>query len=258
MELILINQTKLKIMLTAPDMTHYELFPDQLEQMACTDPHTRAAFRHIFDDAEAQIGFHTAGEKLLVQMFTSKCGGCEIFVTRLLPDDQPKAEEAFGDESPELPLTPGEEALIKRVLSHEDDVPRDADTRKGRSETMSDIESKAFHTARGKDGSLTGAPLWQQVFLSVDTLDTLLSVCARLLTTGYTGVSHAYIDEDRTPAKYHLYLEVPDGIFYSLPEEYAFLKEYGEVSRQKHVQLYLSEHGRLLCRDNAVQILGVL
>ncbi len=258
MELIMINQTKLKIMLTAPDMTYYELVPDKLEHMTCTDQHTRAAFRHIFNDAEAQTGFHTAGEKLLVQMFTSKCGGCEIFVTKLAPDDIPKADDPLCDESLELPLTPGEEALIKRVLRNDDHAPWDGDTRKGRSGTMSDIESKAFQASRGQDGRLSGNTALQRLILSMDTLDILLSVCARLLAAGYTGISRAYIDEDRTPAKYHLYLEVPDGVFYSLPEEYAFLKEYGEVSRHKHVQLYLSEHGRVLCGDRAVETLGIL
>jgi len=85
MELIVIGENRLKIMLTGEDMAHYDLTdPDSAEQGALgVSPHTRKALRHIFADANTQIGFDTEGERLLVQLYTSKGGGCEIFVTKL-------------------------------------------------------------------------------------------------------------------------------------------------------------------------------
>ncbi|MBQ9781186.1 MAG: adaptor protein MecA [Clostridia bacterium] len=253
MELILINQTKLKIMLTAPDMMHYALLPEKLEHMTCTDRETRSAFRHIFDDAEAQIGFHTSGERLLVQMFTSKCGGCEIFVTRLENNTQ-MPNGADNTDACCSGLSAGEEDLIRRVLESDEEISEE-DSWEGGEE---DMGLYGENISRSQDTAFSRETSLRRVILTVDTLDILLSVCARLRGMGYTGVSRAYIEEDRAPAKYHLYLEVPDGIFYQLPESFAFLKEYGDVSRNRNTELYLTEHSKLLCDCKAVEILGGL
>ncbi len=102
MELIVIDETKLKIMLTAPDMHHYDL---RAERMSTADEQTRAAFRHIFDDARTRIGFDTEGERLFVQLYASRSGGCEIFVTKL------------GLSDPPTPLDPADEALLARLYA---------------------------------------------------------------------------------------------------------------------------------------------
>lgn len=80
MELIVIGENRLKIMLTGEDMAHYELGDPYTEEIA---PHTREVLRHIFADAHAEVGFDTEGERLFVQLYASKGGGCEIFVTKL-------------------------------------------------------------------------------------------------------------------------------------------------------------------------------
>ena len=85
MELIVIGESRLKIMLTGEDMARY-----RLEEPAASGqggdtvtPHTREVLRHIFADAREEIGFDTEGERLFVQLYASKGGGCEIFVTKL-------------------------------------------------------------------------------------------------------------------------------------------------------------------------------
>jgi negative regulator of genetic competence, sporulation and motility len=85
MELIVIGESRLKIMLTGEDMARYELTePDPTGQNANSiTPHTREVLRHIFADAHSEIGFDTEGERLFVQLYASKGGGCEIFVTKL-------------------------------------------------------------------------------------------------------------------------------------------------------------------------------
>ncbi len=248
MELIMINQTKLKIMLTPPDMAHYALFPDRLEDIGCNDPTTRAAFRHIFEDAEAQTGFHTSGERLLVQTFTSKCGGCEIFLTKL------SAEESMSTPT-DSRLTAGETALLRRVLADEED--EDEILWEGGDHLLQSHENRHTSSEQAVDFRHHDAPL-RRVILTVDSFSTLLSVCRRLYLMGYEEKSHVYIEEGRTPCVYHLHLEVPDGIFYQLPEQYAFLKEYGIVSRNKYTALYLFEHGRLFRENDAVAVLGRL
>lgn len=255
MELILIDQTKLKIMLTAPDLLHYELIPDELEHMSCTDRHIRAAFRHIFNDAEAQTGFHTEGERLLVQMFTSKCGGCEIFVTKLGTTVPIQGDSIGSASSDAAALTPGEEALIRQALSCEDEPLQEEMPEAGDIMCDTQHDTPFFHE---REGLLPQETALRRVILTVSDIKTLLAVCKRLLATGYTGHSRAYIDENRTPTAFCLCLEVPDGIFYLLPEAYAFLREYGDVSKHRFSELYLTEYGRVLCADKAVETLGPL
>ena len=177
-------------------------------------------------------------------MFTSKCGGCEIFVTRL--EDVPKPEHTVD------PLTPGEEALIRRVLCHCDAEDASPDAHDGE-QTMDDL-------SLSKHANMTRHSVVEtrRIILSVTDLSVLLSVCARLQKIGYQEKSFAYIDESNHLPAFHLLLEVPDGIFYLLPENYAFLKEYGEVTRPKNTDLYLKEHARILCAERAVEVLGDL
>ena len=80
MELLVISESKLKIMLTAPDMIKYDLTSPPTNSLSL---HDREVLRHLFRDAKAEIGFDTEGARLFVQLYSSKEGGCEIFVTKL-------------------------------------------------------------------------------------------------------------------------------------------------------------------------------
>ncbi len=80
MELILISDSKLKIMLSQKDMTKYAL---RIEDIDYDNTETRRAFWNILDEAKHKTGFDAARERIFVQVFPSRCGGCEIFVTKL-------------------------------------------------------------------------------------------------------------------------------------------------------------------------------
>ena len=80
MELIRINDKKLKIMLSSLDMKNYAL---DSSGMSCETEETRKAFRSILHDAGVRGGFDTSSEKIFIQMYPSREGGCEMFVTRL-------------------------------------------------------------------------------------------------------------------------------------------------------------------------------
>ncbi len=80
MELIRISDSKLKVMLSADDMRQYDLDCDSLDYDSTK---ARRAFWSILDDAHERTGFDAADGKMYVQMYPSKCGGCELFVTRL-------------------------------------------------------------------------------------------------------------------------------------------------------------------------------
>ena len=79
MELLLINEHKLKIMLTAKDMDSYGLTKERFDY---SNTETRKALWDIFDYAKYQTGFDAASDKIYIQVFTSEYGGCEMFVTK--------------------------------------------------------------------------------------------------------------------------------------------------------------------------------
>ena len=83
MELILISEEKLKIILTKEDMDAYSLRGEEADY---DDTHTRRALWSILDDAKKQSGFDAAASRVCLQLFPSRTGGCELYVTRLRAD----------------------------------------------------------------------------------------------------------------------------------------------------------------------------
>ncbi len=59
------------------------------------DVMTRSAFREILSDIKQESGFDAKEDKVYIQMYPSKQGGCELFVTKiglLLSEDLPSFE----------------------------------------------------------------------------------------------------------------------------------------------------------------------
>ena len=103
MELIRINASRLKIMLTPMDMCHFELDAESLGDDSGKMPR---AFRLLLKEIGQQIDFDTDGKGLSVQYFPSREGGCEMFVSRL-SGDSAEVEEA----NLHLPVRTGKETL---------------------------------------------------------------------------------------------------------------------------------------------------
>lgn len=81
MELILINESKLKVMLTAADMCRYSITCDTINY---DNTETRRAFWNILDEAKHKTGFDAASDKVFIQVYPSRGGGCEMYVTKVL------------------------------------------------------------------------------------------------------------------------------------------------------------------------------
>ena len=80
MEFLLIGETKLKIVVSDEEMKKYGF------SAASSDTGgqgLRRAFWRVLDIAKAEVGFDPAGDKVLIQYYPIKSGGCEIFVTKL-------------------------------------------------------------------------------------------------------------------------------------------------------------------------------
>ncbi len=79
MELLLITATRLKIVMSNEDMEKYEITCDNLDY---GDTETKRVIRSILDEARQKVGFDAKGKHVFVQVFPSKDGGCEMYVTK--------------------------------------------------------------------------------------------------------------------------------------------------------------------------------
>ena len=80
MEIIMISDSKIKVMLSADDLKGFDLDTASLDY---SNTETKRMFWDILSRAKHSIGFDTDGHRVLVQLYPSRCGGCEMFVTRL-------------------------------------------------------------------------------------------------------------------------------------------------------------------------------
>ncbi len=80
MELIQIGENALKVMLTKEDMAYYAI---EFERLDYENTETRRAIWSILDEAQRTLGFEAARDRLYIQAFRDKGGGCELFVRRM-------------------------------------------------------------------------------------------------------------------------------------------------------------------------------
>ena len=141
MELILISNSKLKIMLSAEDMKKYNIECDGGSAL-------RQGFKPVLERAHDDCGFDIESGRLLVQVFPSRGGGCEMFVTRVALTGTESAVDAsvcifdsmqamislcrvlhgrgFGRESEAYALPEGAFALILPEFDRDERLPLEA------------------------------------------------------------------------------------------------------------------------------------
>ena len=79
MEWIKISQNKIKVMLTAEDAARYAL-PSCRSQ---GETLTKKAFRAILQDMRSEADFDATEDKVYVQLYPSRTGGFELFITKM-------------------------------------------------------------------------------------------------------------------------------------------------------------------------------
>lgn len=237
MELILISNTKLKIMLNESDMQKYHIGSDS----DCAEISTRKAIRTLLECARDQIGFNTDGEEIFVQLYTSKHGGCELFVTKcnveskadeiverikspIIPDGAPRERRQRKPSA--LPDKPAEErALPRPAEAHENKLPKPREDRRSR------------------------------IAFSFSNISDLLDVCKILAASEINPESRAYADEE---GNFYLLLLNTGMSAYSRLDRLTFIQEYGKRENPDCLISYISEHGKTICQGNAVETLGQL
>lgn len=154
MDLIKISDSKLKIMLTSVDMTHYDLHNDSV---SFADVHVRRVLRRLLSDAREKTGFDGDMARLYVQMYPCTDGGCELFISKLEED----GDAAKADADTSLPITgPSLPAPSTRVRA---------------------LRSTERH---GRDTCA----------YSFESLSDVIGVCKRLQSVAFPGKSNLYTD----------------------------------------------------------------
>lgn len=80
MEIIMISENKLKLMLTRQELEEFDL---EAEELDYSKTETKRMFWDILNRLKHNVGFQTDGCRVLVQLFPSKDGGCEMFITKI-------------------------------------------------------------------------------------------------------------------------------------------------------------------------------
>lgn len=80
MEFLLIGESKIKIVLNREEAEKYRLDTASAD---VSGPGARRIFWRILEEAKREVGFDPAGDKVLIQLYPLKNGGCELFVTKL-------------------------------------------------------------------------------------------------------------------------------------------------------------------------------
>lgn len=187
MELIMINETQLKVM----------LMPEEMDGLMIQDSReTKQALRLILQKAKSKCGFDATNSRVYVQMYPGCRGGCELYVT---------------------------------IMEKREEIPK-MRTGSTITEYRKYEPEKRYYSGH--------------IIYGFRELSQLLSTCACLRTSGYTGISSAWQD--------------PSGGFYlSLDRETFFAGEHFGKLCPSSMYYYINEHCRLLC-PNAVPILGEL
>ena len=108
MEYIPINEAKLKVILESADLVRWDIRAEDLDY---SNPEAKFVFEDILQHAKDAFGFDTSGYKILLQLFPSKDGSCELFITRLSARSSGISSEAL--------LRPSESAAYSfERLSH--------------------------------------------------------------------------------------------------------------------------------------------
>ncbi len=84
LDFLLVSDRKLKVTLTKEDA---EALNFSVADADYDTAENRRTFRKILDEAKDAVGFSSKGDKILIQFYPSRDGGCEIFITRLAPLD---------------------------------------------------------------------------------------------------------------------------------------------------------------------------
>lgn len=103
----MINSEKIKIMLTREDMTRYDI---RTYSLGHTGSAVKEAFSKVLSDVKENTGFDALTSKTILQIYPSRDGGCEVYVTRLTEDED---KNVSGDSKKDVIRSGGNEKTVR-------------------------------------------------------------------------------------------------------------------------------------------------
>jgi len=153
MEMILISTNKLKIILSQAELESFDLTVDMLDY---GNTETKKMLWDLLAKAKHSIGFDPDGYRVFVQLYPSKDGSCELFVTKMVTSDKAICDRFYSDS-------------IKCEESDTDEYENEYDS-------YEDIDNQKT-----------------TVVFAMDSLGALCDACRRLVKVPFSGKSSIYI-----------------------------------------------------------------
>lgn len=218
---IKISETKIKVILSADDMTAHHIDGG----VDYSDPRVREALRGLLREAGRDVGFDIDNRRSFIQLYPDRSGGCELFLTLLdiAPKSSPESEEA--------------------------------DTGAYVGQTYADTETEGEMPIKGAT-SPTGTARYKYSINIYEffELSPMLLVCRRLRERGEGGESAAYAEADGS----YFLVVYEAGRSTPIDSVEMICGEYGGVRRKNSAYAYIKEHCKPICDRGAVERLGVL
>ncbi len=253
MELIVINQSKIKIMLTPPDMQRYAF------SASASCPAPGPGLRRLLADIRDRCGVELCEERLMVDLYTSEAG-CELFLTGLGPREPLCFDDGLHHATTDASITESapDGSNDRKTTVHSTvappcktaALPRD-DSRKNAPNGLTEAEAALLDRIRATEDV-------REDVRAFATLDDLLRLCRRISATGFAGRSDVYIED--APHRFYLWLTFPDGhdARCAFGDRFAFLSEYAPTVDIDLARLCKGEYWRPIALRNAADVLGEL
>ncbi len=223
MEIIPINDSKLKIMLDESDMKELHI----CDEADCARGETRLAIRTLLERAKTETGFNTEGSEIFVQLYTSRDGGCELFITK----------------GSSLPIPSGEE---ERKADKKPQKRKEVQKKK-------QYDDSCALSLRRETLPSQKKPTFGKMIFSFESLRDICAACKILIKKDTDIASSAYRGEGDD---FYLILENANMSAYSRLDGLTFILEFGRRERADHINTYLCEHGRTICAEHALETLS--
>ena len=244
MDYLRINENKLKITLTQEELHFYGM---DLANLSYSSTETRRAFWAILDDAKHATGFDAAASRVSIQIYASRAGGCEMYVIGI-----PKSKGSSSD---------AEDFIPQSIRQSVEEADADYAAEYASVEPMAEYSSALCPVpalSTPPKAKLTATPSFFCQFAEssceFSRLSDLLGACTALSVSGYDGESSAWWLNDR----YYLSLSGNCGSAAPLRiSASGILREFG-TPIQELTLAYLTEHGKCLCKNDAVDQLAKL
>ncbi len=79
------GKNEIRIHLTSEDLENFEITLDDFDY---DSKNGKRVIWELFDKAREETGFDAKGEKVYIQLYPKAKGGCELFVTKIEPEEE--------------------------------------------------------------------------------------------------------------------------------------------------------------------------